>query len=147
MEVDQTTQPSEAQPSTSVVNVIPLDPASPEATINAPQAVRRYLTRWPRGDKAPHEVFENTNLHDWRTMHNTQDDERRRADIAKDVPRHVNVSLPISASIKHAQYFSFTYYYFDIFAIHFIYYRVVLGSGSTTLDKAFGCAYTKRHCL
>jgi hypothetical protein len=83
----------QAQASTSAVNVVPLDSSNPEATINAPQAVWRYLTRWPRGDKDPHPVFDNTDLHDFRMMHNNQDDERRRAELAKVVPRHVNVSF------------------------------------------------------
>ena len=93
MEEAQTKPQLEAQASTSVVNVIPLDSSNPEATINAPQAVRRYLTHWPHGDKDPHPIFENTNLHDFRTMHNNQDDQRRRDELAKVVPRHVNVSF------------------------------------------------------
>jgi hypothetical protein len=91
VEVAQTMPPAQAL--TSAVNVVPLDASNPEATINAPQAVRRYLTRWPQGEKDPHPVFNNVGMHDFRTMHNNQDDERRRAELAKDVPRHVNVSF------------------------------------------------------
>jgi hypothetical protein len=91
VEVAQTMPP--AQASTSAVNVVPMDASNPEATINAPQAVRRYLTRWPQGEKDPHPVFNNTDMHDWRTMHNNQDDMKRRAELAKVVPRHVNVSF------------------------------------------------------
>lgn len=83
----------EVQASSSAVNIIPLDCHSPEATKNAPQAVKRYLTRWPRGDKAPHPVFDNTDVHDFRTMHNNQDEDKRRAALAKVVPSHVNVSF------------------------------------------------------
>ena len=88
-----------AEVSSSAVNVIPLDHHNPEATLNAPQAVKRYLTRWPRGDNLepdnpqPHPVFDNTQLHDYRTMHNNQDDEKRRAALAQVVPSHVKVSL------------------------------------------------------
>ena len=89
----QTKPQSHATASTSVVNVIPLDSSNPEATINAPQAVRRYLTRWPQGEKEPHPVFNNVGCEDFRTMHNNQDDQRRRAELAKVVPSHVKVSL------------------------------------------------------
>lgn len=93
VECPQTKPQSHATASTSAVNVIPLDLSNPEATINAPQAVRRYLTRWPQGEKDPHPVFNNTGMHDFRTMHNNQDDQRRRAELAKVVPSHVKVSL------------------------------------------------------
>ena len=93
VEEAQTKQHQDAGASTSVVNVIPLDSSNPEATINAPQAVRRYLTRWPQGDKPPHPVFTNTEMHEFRTMHNNQDESRRREELAKVVPRHVNVSF------------------------------------------------------
>ena len=94
MEVAQTKPQSEVQASSSAVNVIPLDCHNPEATINTPQAVKRYLIRWPRGDmEKPHPIFENTDLHDFRTMHNNQDDDKRRAALAQVVPSHVKVSL------------------------------------------------------
>ena len=86
-------QDTEVPASSSAVNVIPLDCGNPEATINAPQAVKRYLTRWPQGEKEPDPVFGNTDLHDFRTMHNNQDDARRRAELAKVLPPHINVSL------------------------------------------------------
>jgi hypothetical protein len=63
VEVAQTMPP--AQASTSAVNVVPLDASNPEATINAPQAVRRYLTRWPQGEKDPHPVFNNVDCQDF----------------------------------------------------------------------------------
>ena len=93
VEVAQTERHPEVQASSTAVNVIPLDCHNPEAIINAPQAVKRYLTRWPRGEKAPHPVFDNTELHDFRMMHNNQDDDKRCASLAKVVPSHVNVSL------------------------------------------------------
>jgi hypothetical protein len=93
VECAQTKPQSHANASTSVVNVIPLDSSNPEATINAPQAVRRYLTRWPQGEKEPHPVFNNVGCEEFRTMHNNQDDQRRRAELAKVVPSHVKVSL------------------------------------------------------
>ena len=65
--VAQTELRAEVQASSSAVNVIPLDHHNPEATLNAPQAVKRYLTRWPRGEKAPDPVYGNTDLHDFRT--------------------------------------------------------------------------------
>jgi hypothetical protein len=93
VECPQTKPQSHATASTSAVDVIPLDSSNPEATINAPQAVRRYLTRWPQGEKEPHPVFNNVGCEDFRTMHNNQDDQRRRAELAKVVPSHVKVSL------------------------------------------------------
>lgn len=95
VEPPQTKPEPHASTSTSAVNVIPLDSSNPEATINAPEAVRRYLTRWPQGEKDPHPVFTNTEMHAFRTMHNKQDEERRRAELAQVVPRHVNVSFTI----------------------------------------------------
>lgn len=91
--VAQTELRAEVQASSSAVNVIPLDHHNPEATLNAPHAVKRYLTRWPQGEKEPYAVFGNTDLHDFRTMHNNQDDVRRRAELAKVLPPHINVSL------------------------------------------------------
>jgi hypothetical protein len=93
VECPQTKPQSHATASTSAVDVIPLDSSNPEATINAPQAVRRYLTRWPQGEKEPHPVFNNVGCQDFRTMHNNQDDQRRRAELAKVVPSHVKVSI------------------------------------------------------
>jgi hypothetical protein len=93
VECPQTEPQSHATASTSAVNVIPLDSSNPEATLNAPQAVRRFLTRWPQGEKEPHPVFNNVGCEEFRTMHNNQDDQRRRAELAKVVPSHVKVSL------------------------------------------------------
>ena len=93
VECPQTKPQSHATASTSAVNVIPLDSSNPEATINAPQAVRRYLTRWPQGEKDPHPVFNNVGCQDFRATHNNQDDQRRRAELGKVVPSHVKVSL------------------------------------------------------
>ena len=43
-----------------------------------------YLTALATGEErtAPHPVYDNTDLHDFRTMHNNQDDARRRAELA-----------------------------------------------------------------
>ena len=93
IEVAKTDLPPEVQALLSAVNIIPLDYHNPKVTINAPQAIKRYLTRWPRSEKAPHPVFDNTEVHDFRTMHNNQDEDKWRAALAKVVPSHVNVSL------------------------------------------------------
>ena len=127
LEVPQQERHTDLTASASAVNVIPLDCHSPEATINAPEAVKRYLTRWPRGNNEPaHPVFDNTNLHDFRTMHNNQGDDERRAALAQIVPSHVKVSdfhpcLKINSIVSTV---IFRHFHFS-----FIYHRVVLGSG------------------
>ncbi len=98
LEVPQQETPTGVTASASAVNVIPLDCNSPADTINAPQAVKRYLTRWPQGDTDPtlpltHPIFDNTSLQeDFGTMHNNEDDDKRRAALAQIVPSHVKVS-------------------------------------------------------
>lgn len=82
-----------AQPSTSVVDVIPTDPSSPEAAKIVPSSVKRYLQRWPVGDKTGDPHFGYTSLHQYRPPDNNEDDDRRRASLLSNVPSHVNVSL------------------------------------------------------
>ena len=84
---------SVAHASSSAVDVIPVDSSNPEAARHVPQAMKRYLQRWPRGDKEMDPRFDNTTLHDFRTMHNNQDDDKRRASLVQAVPSHVHVSL------------------------------------------------------
>ena len=83
-------------PSTSVVDVIPTDPTSPEAVKIVPKSVKRYLQRWPLGDSIVDPRFDNTTLHDFQTMHNNQDEDKRRAALIDNVPSHVHVSFPTS---------------------------------------------------
>lgn len=82
-----------AQPSTSVVDVIPTDPSSPEAAKLVPSSVKRYLQRWPVGDRTGDPQFGYTSLHEYRPPDNKEDDDMRRASLLSNVPSHVNVSL------------------------------------------------------